>query len=585
MAVSPTYIRTLRGDPECIEALATLAENATAYPSGRFTPPLRRKSPDEKSARLLAAVIRCGRKSRSGSGTKITRIDVDNGEATSSFTGVESLIASTFARSVLRASNSGMLIVASDSGRGVLDIFLSSIGPSLLSMGYSIVPCGNAGKILFLKIAKGGRTWTLTTMEAASGCPTSVGVSLAEQSTGHTLSSGTRARALYSALNAVCGWLQREFGVAMRPTVGMTAMLCARRHLPAELQKWRPPPLLVAMERAGRGYRGGLVFARRYRGPTWRIDVNRQYTAALRTPLPLRVAFGRYKDEKTTPHGVFVCRVQLSDTLPYPLGVWDSGSQAFRPATVGRGSYVCILHTSEFPGLVAAGAQIEAGWGYVFTATFNLGAYADHLQAILYAKGKDSPEGRLAKPLGNYVYGKFAQRPDRVELLYSVENPGKEWYPYWDDLGRPWEEVWERNVTRHTSSQHIDIAATITGAARSQTASMWAWLSGAGFMIVRCHTDSLTMDMDPSDVISLSSLDVGSWRLESVDRETLIVGGNAFFDADGAHIAGVSEPTYEMIERLYDGQVVHVAQNVRAPRRGMQTGRRSVDRQYRSKAT
>ena len=311
--------------------------------------------------------------------------------------------------------------------------------------------------------------------------------------------------------------------------------------------------------------------------------MNRQYTHALRSALPWKVAFGAYESEESTPHGVFVCRVQLGNLLPYPLGVWSGEERGFVVSNVGRGSYVCVLHTSEFPGLLSAGARITPTWGYVFTDTFDLSSFVNAIQAVIDTFGKDSAQGRLTKPLGNYVYGKLGQNPTRTELLYSLTDPGEEWFPYWDEYGEAHEELWDRKATRYTASQHVEIAGTITGAARSQTVTTWAWLSAAGLDIVRCHTDSLTVNGDPGKLIAMSESTVGTWKLEREDVDTVIIGANAYIDGETAHIAGVSEPTYEMVERLYDGQVVSIAQDVRTPLRSGRRGVVSVKREYRAK--
>lgn len=582
--LSPAYIRRLDGDTECLEALTWLAEQAERYPAGKFQPPLKAKTNPSKPKRIIAVTFRLGRKSRLGGGAKVRRADWWDGEAAGSSGTDADSVAAGMASRLLTRRTAGAILVTSGFRRHVLDTLLESVGPSLLSYGYSLQPCFTGGSVSFITIRKGKRTWALTYFETMTGVTVDIGQALAQDANSALPHQSSLARSLYDASAAYARWLALEFGAVIHHTVGMSAMECARLTLPADLKIWRPVPLLAAMERAGLGYRGGITYAKRYRGSTWRIDVNRQYTAALLTPLPQEVAFCHYGGAGGAEDGVYVCRVSTDHDVSYPLGVWAGPERGFAYTTRLRGSVVCVLHTSEFRGLRALGVVIEPDHGYAYTRTFSFSNYVERLQTILDTHGKESPQGAMSKPLGNYLYGKLAQRPERIELMFTEAEPDDTWFPYWDDEGKAWEQVWQRKTVKHTASQHVDIAGTITGAARSQTASMWAYLSSLGMMVVRCHTDSLTVDTDPTVAIATSDSEIGAWRMEQRDYTSIIVGPNAVFDDDGAHIAGVSEPTYDMIDRLYDGQVVSVAQTESAPRRGWQRETRVVPRELRATA-
>jgi hypothetical protein len=576
--LSARYIRSLSGDVECLEAMAWLAEHGHKYPVGKFTPPLVSKRSPAKDVRFLALAARLSSIGRSSGQKRVSRLDWCDGDAVGSCDGSDDDIAAGFASRVLRSGSSGSLLVLTGQRRGALDIWLSSQGPSLLSLGYTLRPFAVGGAIIFVSIRRGHRAWKLTYWETMTGCEPSIVDSIARHVGSTTPNSSSRVAGLYAAIGGVSAFLRHHFGSALHPTAGMIAMECVRRALPDNFQKWRPDPLLVAMERQGGGYRGGMTHAVRYRGSTWRLDVNRQYTHALRSELPLRAHFGRYQDAQRTPHGVFVCRVRFGNSIPYPVAVWGGIDSGFRRATVVGNTYVCILHTAEFPGILASGATISPQWGFVYSATFSLASYVERIQSILHTYGKDSAFGKLTKPLGNYVYGKFAQAPSRTELLYSLADPGKEWFPFWDDTGEAWPQIWERTTIRHTGSQHVDIAATITSAARSQTAQTWALLSALGVGVVRCHTDSLTLTEDVSSRFSVQSEDIGRWRSEGYTEDSIIVGPNWFTDQDGPHIAGIIEPTREMIERMHDGESVEIDQDVNEPRRGFVRGSRAIKR-------
>jgi hypothetical protein len=240
------------------------------------------------------------------------------------------------------------------------------------------------------------------------------------------------------------------------------------------------------------------------------------------------------------------------------------------------GVQVCVLHTSEFDGLYAQGVRIEPGYGFAFTRTFSLAAYVDRLEEVTARHGRDSPAGRLTKPLGNMVYGKFGQRPDRWQLMFSAEQPGDDWYPYFSDSGEDVLGVWERQTVRNSSGMHVDIASHITGYARSQLLTLWAYLDSIGYFVARAHTDSLTVDRDPREDIETDDEIFGSWKYEGVWHDGIVVGPNAYAADDAAKVAGVSEPTREQVAALYAGQVVELSQQQKAPRRGWRRGEETV---------
>lgn len=583
--LSPAYIRRLEGDTECLDAMTWLAGEAERYPVGKFQPPLTAKTKSSRPKRVIALTFRLGRKSRLGGGARVRRADWYNDGAAGSCSGDSAQVAAGISTRLLTSKLAGSLLVTSGLTRHVLDVLLESCGPSLLSMGYSLQPCFSGGAVSFITIRKGKRSWVLTYFETMTGSTVDIGRALAQGASHVSLHQSSLASALYDASAAYADWLAQEFGAVLHHTVGMTAMECARLTLPADLKIWRPVPLLAAMERAGFGYRGGITYAKRYRGSTWRIDVNRQYTAALAQPLPQEVAFCHYGGAGGSEHGVYVCRVSTDHDISYPLGVWVGPERGFAYTTRIRGTVVCVLHTAEFPALRALGATIEPDHGYAYTRVFSFADYVQRLQTIMDTHGRDSPQAALSKPLGNYLYGKLAQRPERLELLFTDDEPDDTWFPYWDQDGKAWEQVWKRKTVKHSASQHVDIAGTITAGARAQTAQTWAYLQSLGLIVVRCHTDSLTVTEDPSPYLLTDENAIGSWRLEQRDYTSVIVGPNAVFDDDGAHIAGISEPTYDMIDRLYDGQVVSVAQTENAPRRGWQRETRVVPRELRATAT
>lgn len=582
--LSASYIRSLEGDSECLEALAYLAEYGRRYKTGGFTPPFTARKSAGRDTDFIALSIRVGRRSINGAGARVRSVDWCDGATSDAATGTDELIASQCADRLFTRARTGYLFVTSGKRRGALDTWLDSQGRQLLRLGFTLQPCLSAGGVSWCIVRRGKYKWTLTYFETMTGVVVNTGLLLA---TGADNSAGrprNLAACLYSATSAVARLYAERFGVVIRPTVGMTAMDAARRTLPSGWRKWRPAPLLVAMERPGRGYRGGLTYAERYHGPSWRIDVTRQYTAMLGNELPHEWAFGRFPGFSDGRPGVYVCRVRIGAVMPYPLGVWSGPEAGFVHQYAAHGEYVCVLHTAEIAAINGAGGFVWPEYGYTATSTFSLASYVAKLQGVMTEFGRDSPEAQMTKPLGNYVYGKFGQNPRRTELLFSELHPGDEWYPYYDDLGRAWESIWERVVERYSASQHIDIAGTLTAYARAQTIQTWLSCLQSGARVVRCHTDSLTLDRPPPDGIISDERLIGGWRVENENADSIIVGANAYLDTDGVHIAGVTSPTYEMVDRMLDGQVVGVKQRVKTPRRGYERGEVDSERTVRATA-
>lgn len=576
------YIRSLDGDSECLEALAWLAENVKGYTPGGFTPPLTPKKRAESQAPFLTLSLRIGRRSRLGAGARVSRVEWFDGKDAHEAGGSDEQIAKGTADRLFTSANSGHIFVTSGQRRGALDTWLDSQGRLLLERGFTLQPCLSGGGVSWCIVRRKRQKWTLAYFETMTGAESSTGLSYAGDAEPFAATSAPLARSLYVATSAVARLYLDVFGVALSPTVGMSALSAARVTLPRGFQKWRPPPLLVAMERAAYGYRGGMTYAQRYRGPSTRIDVNRQYTAALASDLPLQWAFGRFPGFADGRTGVYMCRVRIGKLVPYPVGYWRGDNQGFTLSTVPEGEYVCVLHTAEIRAIQAGGGIVWPDFGYTATATFTLEAYVAKLQAIIREHGRDSAIAKLTKPLGNYVYGKFGQNPKRMELLWSADYPGDQWYPYADETGKLWDNIWERPVEKYSAGQHVDIAGTITAYARAQTCRMWLSLLASGYAVVRCHTDSLTIDGQFRNGFSSDGATIGSWRMESEAPETVIVGANAYFDENGAHIAGISEPTYDMVERMLDGQVVGVQQRMKRPRRGYERGDEMSERKLRA---
>lgn len=577
-------IRRLEGDSECIEALAWLAEHGFHYKSGGFTPPLTPKKRATEGTTFCSLLLRIGRGVETRAGAQIRRADIFDGSEAKSIEGSCSEIAAGVASHVFAPKSTGTLYVTTGKSRQVLDVWLDSIGPHLLRLGYSIQPMLSGGAVSWCIVRKGRNKWTLTYFETMTGVSLATGLSIAQDA---GFSIGPRkhsAQSLYAATYAVQRTYLSLFGAALCPTVGMIAMNAARTQLETGFRKWRPDPLLVAMERDGAGYRGGMTYAQRWSGPAVQIDITRQYTYQLACELPREWAFGRFPGYQSLSPGVYVCRVRVGRRLPYTLGVWRGEARGFVVDTVPSGEYVCILHTPEIREIIRAGGNVWPSYGFTATSTFSFRHHAARIDEILQRYGRDSALARLSKPIGNYVYGKLGQHPVRKELLYTDKDMRPDWYPYFDEYGKEWSSVWERTTEKYTASQHVDIAGYITSLARAQVQETWLQLSLSGSRIIRCHTDSLTVDHLPESFRLTNGDELGGWRIERGSSEVIIAGPNAYFDSEGAHIAGVTRASRAQVAAMYESGAVSIEQDIRTPRRGFERGAERVTRELRATA-
>jgi hypothetical protein len=222
--------------------------------------------------------------------------------------------------------------------------------------------------------------------------------------------------------------------------------------------------------------------------------------------------------------------------------------------------------------------RIEAGYGFAFTRTFSLSGYVERIEAICERYGRNSAIGRLTKPLGNMVYGKFGQKPNRWQLCYAAEAPDDSWFPYFSDSGEDIAGVWERESHRVGSGMHVEIAAHITGYARSQTLATWAYLERCGLAVVRAHTDSITTYGDPRPYLDTSDEIFGAWKYEGAWQDGIIIGPNAYADDEVGHIAGISSTERRLLEELHSEGVAFVSELQNAPRQGWQRGEVMVTR-------
>src|SRR5215831_19052445 len=163
---SAEWVSMLRGDKDVIDALTYIAERQEPYPTKRFIPPMRKQTNEAKETPFAALYFRIGRKHLKRGGSRITRIDGYDGCETKSCTGSLEEIAAWFAATYLTYKRRGWHLITWGMRRKVLDEIVASLGPQLVKLGYQIHPARNSTGSCFVKLKKGGRTWTICLLES-----------------------------------------------------------------------------------------------------------------------------------------------------------------------------------------------------------------------------------------------------------------------------------------------------------------------------------------------------------------------------------------------------------------------------------
>lgn len=417
--------------------------------------------------------------------------------------------------------------------------------------------------------------------------------------------SGAELCAVSAWLSEVQDLLLARFGVSLRATIASAALGAAARRLPHDWRLWRPPALLDSVCRAGGAYRGGWVYARRYRANTHKpliaVDVRRLYAWALTQPLPLAAGLALGEDaaeiaagESGEREGIWLCTItntlagELTTTLPVSLAVWSpprgdwpGGFQK----TLWRGkTCLALLHSGEIPGLRALGYGVAPGVGYWFTETFDLRSYVAEFQKIIDQYGAKSWQSGITKQLGNCLSGKWGAGQQVIDVCYSETVPssteaenarGEFWYPMIDQHGVEVDGCWERRKRWVAPSQQPHLAAAVTAHGRGKTYTAAAMLRASGGEVYYVDTDGILTTADPVAAgLDLSGdTQIGAWRMGGWD-ERAEVAGPRMYQADGDVIfAGSNAPEparRAAIALLVEGRSAQL--DVRVVRRPWSTG-------------
>ena len=424
--------------------------------------------------------------------------------------------------------------------------------PHWIAAGFRVQPVVSRSILIVLRVTKGRNAWTFADWTVATSSPApSFGADHPITGDGQTAIHGELARCL-RLVTELATWVREVFGVELRPTVGGTALAAAGRFLPPAEKLFRPHPLLLAMCREGGAYRGGYVYGQRYRGPGYKADVRRLYTAMIAEDLPACWSFGLGYDATSELPGIFLCTLSGEPRMPLYVAVWEGPGTGFRKQHWYGGTAIAIIPSTEYAGLRAMGVDVQPGCGYVASRPFTLSGFVDHLQQLIREAGPASAEGEYAKLMGNSVSGKWGVSPHLDSLVWSSERPREDAEPAFTLDGERLDGLWHVKSTRYLGSQQVGLAAWVTARARSVLYGELARAMDAGRTVVHAHTDGYIAKGPAPEWLPGDTDTIGAWRLVDTDSDVITIRGGMYVIGQDIKTSGASGGTRRMVEVALD---------------------------------
>jgi hypothetical protein len=542
-----------------------IAERVRPYPQDTFIPPMRPPDRNPVARRIIAAEIEHdgGTDSLDPWPTRLRLFDGEH-EGRVQLEG-RAVDASRLEGFLLNRRNRGAYVVFWNGGRLGFHLLLRHYWRPLIRRGYRLRPLLAGGEIKAVLISRHRHTWTLCDAQATTGVYECCRRCFIRALAGPAASGAPGLWPIWQAMTRFQSLLMERFNVPLCVTLGMASVRAASRYIPDDAWLWRPPPGLVAVCRAGGGYRGGFVYARPYRGPAHKIDLTKLYTWALSQPLPVRTAVGECEYEGNERPGVYLCRVAGPGYLPVLLSVWRGPDRGFVRQLWSGDACTTVLPQSEFYGLRALGYDVTPGWGYVFTRTFDLAHYVAQLEELCREHPRGTLQHTVGKKLGNSLSGKFGEHPDRTEIVYAEAAPSRAWHPFITDEGEEIAGLWTHGVTRYRSHQQVGIAAEITALGRSRLYDALAQVVNAGGEVYAADTDGAIISDVPTGLLSGGTVVAGAWRHVGYEEDTIIARPKLYAFGKSAAAAGITGATREVVEAAYVHGSVVVAGKRLAP--------------------
>lgn len=373
----------------------------------------------------------------------------------------------------------------------------------------------------------------------------------------HCIYARADSLALFRALRHANAIVIGTFNVSLRPTIGATAIRIFQANIPENV---RVEPLPDDIAHVVRRYivRGGFCYLhQKYKGPTWKYDINQAYCAAMRD---VDLPSGRC-DKALAPTKCYFARVDILHTEnKIPVYVRNVDGVAYFAYT---SAYDVWLTSVEINQLESEGWTVTFHEIYSFTSVFRMREYVDTLENLRMNApgGPKGAAGTMYKAIGNNSYGKTLELLDDSEQCISFNPPGADWQAVTDEHGQILPFLWQRHLQAAPVKpyHHPQIGAWICAHVRMQVRRA-ALLAPDDF--VYADTDSVAFRVPVTDRLDVDSARYGAWKLEVDGDNYVFITKKVYASLDGKTrtAKGMPVQTLQVDDFLtwYEGNAPHV---------------------------
>lgn len=324
-------------------------------------------------------------------------------------------------------------------------------------------------------------------------------------------------------------------GMHLTPTIGNLGIKFFQKMMPEKVYVRKPKPELkdainYSLKRGGYCY-----LNRRYRGPTWKYDINQAYAAAMRE---CRLPCGRMRGGAGVAgrDEAAMYRVTMNTTnKELPPFYWKHSETAI--SSYSHDVIDAWITSDEYNQLHKEGWDIDILNAYYWDDTFNMSELVDRLESLRMTdpQGPSGPVGTMCKSLGNNAYGKTAEQLGGEELVMARDCP--EGFKQWSE---GMDYIWSRtqDETEIERGYHQpQIASFITAYVRMVVRR--AILTNPKGWIY-ADTDCVVFD-SPAD-LSVDKKKYGKWKIEAEGEfySYIVKKGYYSHDKTTVHIKGMN---------------------------------------------
>lgn len=540
------------------DAWSWMLSRMQAYPNGKLVPAMKPPTRSERARRLVVFNLAVSGSVMDGTPAPVSLSWTAGPLPQRVKLGDAKTDAATVAQAMFTHTNRGALLVFPDGAAQSFAILLRHYARTWLRQGFTIEPLTAGATLRGLIVRKAKHSWALCDLGIMSGLEGIEEDAFCRSFAISAPKSSAPVSRLHAALSDWQALSLEHFDAAASVTVGKASIRAASRHLGQRQWLWRAHPLAVTMLRDGGGYRGGYAAAQRYHGQAYRLDMNKAYTWALGEPMPSRLGFTRVARYDALQPGVFLCRVEGSGLAPLYLGVWYENPRGFERVLWHGGDALAVLTSTEVGAIRRLGYRVTMGSGLTYLSTFTLRGFVAQVEGITNIYGRGSPQERIARAYGVSVYGKLAERPERMQVMYSLDSPGENWRAFVDETGEEIADLWTAKTVAHRPHQHVDAASEITSLVRSRLYDAIGAVRRAGGEVPHADTDGFLSSIDATALLDSHPTRPGAWRAAEGPQRAIVWGSKGYAFGEDVRAAGFRGVTAAQAERALAGEATSV---------------------------